>query len=324
MEAGPGGSAVFSAVTPEGTTVWASPGAKRSAARAFALNGFLAEVADAQFRAFEYRGADGRPLQAHLLLPAGHRDGDRHPTVVWVYPGSVVAGGREELLKKNSRHPMNLVLLAARGYAVLVPSMPLGPEGKAADPLEEMPKGVLPAVDEAVRLGLADPDRLAVLGHSYGGYAVYGLLTQTDRFRAGIAMAGITDLVALHGTLDARVRYRDDPFYNLFGPRWTEIGQGRMGVSPWVDPDRYRRNSPITRVDHVRTPLLMIHGDADFVPLSQAEEFYTALVRLGRRARLVRYWGEGHLPDSPANVRDLWARIFGWLDENLVSDRVPG
>ncbi len=123
--------------------------------------------------------------------------------------------------------------------------------------------------------------------------------------------------MALYGTLDARVRYEAYPIYNFFGPKWTETGQGRMGVAPWADPDRYRRNSPITYVERVRTPLLMIHGDADFVPIQQAEEFYVSLLRLGRRARFVRYWGEGHVFESPANVRSLWAQVFAWLDENL-------
>ncbi len=62
----------------------------------------------------------------------------------------------------------------------------------------------------------------------------------------------------------------------------------------------------------------MIHGDADFVPIQQAEAFYSGLYRLGRRARLVRYWGEGHVFESPANIRDLWAQTFSWLDECIA------
>jgi dipeptidyl aminopeptidase/acylaminoacyl peptidase len=316
VEAGSNGSSVFTAVTPEGTNVWTTNG-DGSNVLAFALNRFLAEIADAEFRVISYRGADGGPLKAHLLLPAGYHDGTRLPVVVWVYPGTSLDDRRGELLQKNSRHPSNLTLLAVRGYAVLVPSLPLGPEGKPADPLIELPKGVLPAVDKLVELGIADPARLAVMGHSYGGYCVYGLLTETKRFKAAIALSGITDLVAIHGTFDARTRYEADPFYNFFGPKWTEVGQGRMGAAPWADPDRYRRNSPITYVDRVITPLLMIHGDADFVPLQQAEAYYTALYRLGRCARLVRYWGEGHVVESPANVRDLWGQVFAWLDEHL-------
>ena len=83
---------------------------------------------------------------------------------------------------------------------------------------------------------------------------------------------------------------------------------------PWRSSE-YLRNSPISYVDNVQTPLLQLHGDFDGVPIQQAEEFFTALQRLGKRARFVKYLGEGHVFDSPANIRDMWAQIFSWCDE---------
>jgi dipeptidyl aminopeptidase/acylaminoacyl peptidase len=84
--------------------------------------------------------------------------------------------------------------------------MPLKPEAEPSDPGMELTNGVLPALDKAIEMGIADPDRLGLIGHSFGGYGAYGLITQTDRFRAAVALAGIADLVSVYGRFDARFR----------------------------------------------------------------------------------------------------------------------
>jgi dipeptidyl aminopeptidase/acylaminoacyl peptidase len=91
-----------------------------------------------------------------------------------------------------------------------------------------------------------------------------------------------------------------------------------MGSPPYLDPDRYIRNSPLFHADQVRTPVLIIHGDLDAIAIQQAEEFFTALHRLGKHARFVRYWGEGHDIRSPANAVDMWTNIHAWLEEHLA------
>jgi dipeptidyl aminopeptidase/acylaminoacyl peptidase len=88
-----------------------------------------------------------------------------------------------------------------------------------------------------------------------------------------------------------------------------------MGNPPWKDLGRYIRNSPIFSVDRVQTPLMIMQGDLDYVALQQGEEFFTSLYRQGKRAEFVRYWGEGHVLESPANIRDMWQRIFAWFDQ---------
>jgi dipeptidyl aminopeptidase/acylaminoacyl peptidase len=128
--------------------------------------------------------------------------------------------------------PFNLQLFAARGYAVILPSMPMQPEGHSSDPYRDLANGVLPAVDKAIDLGISDPKRLAVMGHSYGGYSVYSLVTQTSRFQAAVALAGFCDLISLYGTLDSRFRYDDDAREHLLHMVFSESGQFRMGVPP--------------------------------------------------------------------------------------------
>jgi dipeptidyl aminopeptidase/acylaminoacyl peptidase len=114
--------------------------------------------------------------------------------------------------------------------------------------------------------------------------------------------------------IDARRRYQLDAHEDPFQV-WN--GERLLGVPPWKDLERYIRNSPIAYVDRVQTPVLIMQGDLDYVPIQQGEEFLTALFRQNKRADFVRYWGEDHVLDSPANIRDMWQRIYAWFDAFL-------
>lgn len=302
----------------EGPFLWAGSLARGSVATLLRLNPHLARVQSASRRLIEYRGTDGGLLKGLLLLPAGYREGTRYPLIVWVYAGSMV---RDSLhgaaAMTNEPSPYNAQLLAARGYAVLFPSMPIGPDGVAGDPYLDLPKGVMPAVDRVIELGIAAHDRIGLMGLSYGGYSTYALVTYTKRFSAAVGFAGMVDLVSLYGTFDPRKRYDPSPHGNLAAAVLSEGGQLRMGGPPWQDLWRYLRNSPIHYVDRVGTPLMLVHGDMDYIPIQQAEEFFSALHRRGQRVRLVRYWGEGHAITAAPNIRDMWGRVFDWFGEYL-------
>lgn len=280
-------------------------------------NKFLNEIAQGEFRRIDYRGLDGQDLKGWVILPVNYEVGKRYPLVTWVYAGMTVGERPSQMAQLNMPHSLNQQLLTARGYAVLVPSMPLKPEGETTDPYLELTKGVLPAVDKVIELGIADSKRLAVMGQSYGGYSTYGLITLTNRFQAAIALAGIADLTSLYGQFDVRFRYDEFAHERLFYQSWNEGGQGRMGSAPWQDAARYLRNSPLFYVERVQTPLLIIQGELDYVAIQQGEQFFTALYRQGKRARFARYWGEDHVFQSPANARDMWQQIYAWLDEHL-------
>ncbi|HET8782993.1 MAG TPA: prolyl oligopeptidase family serine peptidase, partial [Pyrinomonadaceae bacterium] len=264
------------------------------------LNRHLDAIAKPQYRTFKYRTAEGKELSAALLLPYGYIAGRRYPMVVSVYGGSVPPNGNwasPYRVQTRGRIFPDPFVFSGHGYAVLIPSIPLSPMGVASDPMLELDKGVIPAIDKVVEMGLADPDRIGLMGHSYGGYSVYGLVTQTGRFKAAVAMSGFTDLFSHYGRIDPRHRFSDVP-NPLWGPFLVEGQQPRMGVPPWKDLDRYVRNSPYLHADKVTTPLLMMHGDLDSLPLSEAEQFFVALNRMGKRAKLVRYLGEGHSFES--------------------------
>jgi dipeptidyl aminopeptidase/acylaminoacyl peptidase len=182
--------------------------------------------------------------------------------------------------------------------------------------------GVGAAVDQAVAVGIADSTRLGLLGHSYGGYSVFGLLTLTRRFKAAVAIAGLSDLVSMYGSLDSRYSRMEPNYAANVGPWYLEKYQGRMGAPPWADPEHYVRNSPIFYANRVTTPLLIMVGDVDYLP-SQSEEFFTALYRQNKRVEFVRYLGESHVFQSPANVADMWRRIFSWFDTYVLPESWP-
>src|SRR5690606_29211318 len=133
---------------------------------------------------------------------------------------------------------LNPNILTGRGYAVLFPSMPLvaqGP-GVAGEPFYHMLDGITPAIDTLIARGIADSTRLGIMGHSYGGYAVNCIVSQTRRFRAAFSSAGPADLTSFVLQFGASWRYSNLPAVWL---PWAESGQGRMGLPPWRDPERY-------------------------------------------------------------------------------------
>lgn len=281
------------------------------------INRHLREVAAGRPVRIDHEGPKGDARHSWLLLPPGHQAGSRLPTIVNVYPGSV---GREFWRKwqPDALNALNDHVLAGQGYAVLYPSLPQDYTQVPRDPLEGLVESVFAAVDAAIEAGYVDGERLAVQGQSYGGYATAALVGLTHRFKSAVAQAGPYDLISLYGTFDPRdtMRYAEGGL-SLFGASLLETSQGGMGAPPWDDPERYFRNSPLMHVENVQTPIMLLHGDRDYVPVQQAEELFTALTRLGKDAVFVRYYGEDHVYESPANIRDMWRRIIAWYGETL-------
>jgi len=289
------------------------------------LNTHLAELDWGRAMLIDYRGSGGEALQAAVILPPGYRPGERYPTLTWVYPGTRVRNLQNYFLDPHMAGFYNLYLYAARGYVVLVPSMPVDRSAERNDTLSSLAPTALAAVDRLVELGIADPDRIGVFGQSFGGYGVYGLVTQTNRFRAAVAMAGITNLTSFHNVDPMARGYQGIEHEKTDNAFIAERGQIGLGVPPWDDPALYQRNSPLNFVDRVETPLLLIHGEYDVRgPMSDAETFFQALYRQGKPARLLRYSGESHgLSQSPANVRDIFEETIAWFDRHLAPRAAP-
>ena len=261
-----------------------------------------------------YNGAIAKARTA-VLLPPGSKRGDRLPAVVLMYPGgdrsrqAEVFGGGGDLT-------IPTLLFTSRGYAVVLASLPLGPNREAGNPLNEMIDELLPQVYRAAELGYVDVNRLAIAGQSFGGYGTGAIISGTNLFRAAVAVSGIYDLAGTYGYLDENG--------GSFWIGWSEAGQARMGSHPWANVMRYLENSPYYRADRIHTPLLLIHGDKDMA-YHDAQKLFTALRRLDRPVQLATYGGMGHViyEWTRPNAVDAARRIVGFVQSHLGDAQKP-
>ncbi len=203
--------------------------------------------------------------------------------------------------------------LAARGWAVLMVN-PRGSDGYGEAFYDAVhgawgvadANDFLEPIDQLVAEGLADPERLAVAGYSYGGYMTCYLTAHDSRFAAAVAGGVVSDLVSMGGTCD------DGHFLSAY----------ELGGTPWQEPELYAAMSPLTKVAQVRTPTLVVHGAADMrCPVGQAQQWHTALRELGVPTRLVLYPEASHafiLLGTPSQRLDFNHRVVDWLEQHAV------
>lgn len=291
------------------------------------INGDAIDIEFAAPVPVSHAGQTGEPLTSWLYRPpvtapslAG-RDGAL-PVIVVGYPGG---SGKPQSSPAEFNAMSNIQLLSARGYAVLVPTLPrLGHD----DPAEGLSRQILSVVDSALDQNAdLDPSRLGYLGHSFGGYAGLVLATQTHRFSSFVILSAPSDLAGFWGGFSGFGRANQE--FGVTSRRnagWGEQGQGAVGGPPWARAEAYFRASPVYAANKIAAPVLLVHGELDFIPLGQAESMFTALWRQNKDVELVTYWGEWHLIQSPGNIRDLFGRISRWFEETLpaAGSSAPG
>jgi dipeptidyl aminopeptidase/acylaminoacyl peptidase len=257
-----------------------------------------------------YQRKDGVQLTSTLYLPPGYKKEDGPlPLLMWAYPRefkSADAAGQVKDSPYRFVHvsPLSALPLLACGYAILDgPTMPIIGEGEkeANDTyLEQLTASAEAAVDEVVRLGVADPGRISVGGHSYGGFMTANLLAHTDLFCCGIARSG-----AYNRTL-------------------TPFGFQAEERSLWDAPEVYAAMSPFMHAEKIRAPLLLMHGEADnnsgTFPL-QSERFYNALKGHGATCRLVMLPHESHGYRARESLRHMLWEMVTWLDQYAQGDQ---
>lgn len=277
------------------------------------FNTHLNNVRTGEVMDLGYTLSDGRAQSLRCILPPDHQPGTRRPGVMFVYPR------RQRTLARDAHRWVegpglvyNAHLFAAQGYVVMEPNLPFdaNQEGEYIDVLAN---AVAPALEAADLAGLIDRGRVHVFGQSAGGWAVMALLATTDFFRSGISMAGISDVAAYDTQPDVRYRYQPTQDSAFHG---AGIGARLLGIeqAPWQAPQRYIHNSPLYRVQSINAPLLLMHGDLDYVHMSQSEAMFMAMKAEGKTAQFIRYWGEDHMYCSAANIRDAFERIIDWLE----------
>lgn len=289
------------------TDLWISDSSFKSPQRLTHLNPQFDKYKMGTARLIRWLSDDGQALQGALLLPAGYREGRHYPLIVWVYGGDSKSDDLSHFGLEGSG-PLNMQLFATRGYAVLAPDSPQ----QLGTPMSDLVKTVLSGINKVIEMGIADPERLGVMGHSNGGYSTLALIVQTKRFKAAMEADGMADLTGQYGEMDNSG--------TAFGTSNLEHGQDALGGTPWEVRERYIENSPIFYLDRVQTPLLVIQGSSDRgVAPFLADEIFVDLRRLGKAVQYAKYQGEGHGLDywSYANQTDFCDRTIAWFDRYL-------
>lgn len=276
-----------------------------------ALEG-LSLVRPVPLRHFDAAGASAT---SWLFLPPDRSDDAVRGVIVLAYPGAVDDGGF--LSPLTLLYGPRAAMIAAEGYAVLSPSLPVSESGSAEMRSLEMSLDLALEALQDARPQLPH-SRMALLGHSFGGYFAISVAGRSTRFRSYIAWAPVTDFFGIWGEFTPTSRSMPEEGFTLRQQMgWVEARQGGMAGPPWMFPADYMDASPYLSAAGIGAPLLLITADRDYVPMSQAERMFTALNRQEKRARLVTYWGEGHTNVSPANILDVYDQILSWLEETL-------
>ncbi len=246
--------------------------------------------------------SDNFEVQGWLMYPVGYDPAKKYPLVVSVH------GGPASSTKPSWPAFFDMSTLSSQGYFVFFPN-PRGSYGRGEDftkaNVKDFGQGdlrdILLGLDQELKTLPIDPNRMGIAGWSYGGYMTMWAVTQTRRFHAAVAGAGISNWQSYYGE-------------NLIDQWMIPY----FGASVYDSPAVYARSSPMTFIKNVRTPTLMLVGDSDAeCPAPQSFEFWHALRTQGVKTNLVVYPNEGHRIRSPEHVQDLLERTIGWFNENL-------
>ncbi|HEY5839431.1 MAG TPA: S9 family peptidase [Pyrinomonadaceae bacterium] len=265
-----------------------------------AHNSWLKDYSIAQSEVVKWKSKDGTEIEGVLTKPVGHSSG-KVPFLLNPHGGPTGAS----LTSWNG----TVQVLAANGFAVLQPNF-RGSTGRglafAQANKNTWGKGdfedCMTGVDAMIAGGIADPDRLGAFGWSYGGYMTFWILTQTDRFKAVSPGAGLTNIYSMYSQNDIQ-RYL----------RWFYSDK-----APWDATDLYWDRSPMKYINNVKTPTMIMHGQADTrVPLAQAQEFYMALKEKNVPVEFVVYPREGHGFTEPRHNLDRMRRYVRFFARYL-------
>ncbi len=249
--------------------------------------------------------SDEMEIEGLLTYPVGYTDGDRVPLLLLIHGGPAGVHTQRYLA---TPYPYPLAAFAAEGYALLRAN-PRGSGGYGAEFRRANRndwgggdfQDLMAGVDKVIDMGVADPQRLGVMGWSYGGYMTSWVITHTNRFKAASIGAPVTDLVAFNGTADI-VDFLPDYFSGDF----------------WERESIYRERSPLMHVANARTPALIQHGQADLrVPLGQGTALYRALKRRGVETRMVIYPRAPHGPREPRQILHLMRDNLAWFQARI-------
>lgn len=257
-----------------------------------------------------YKNADGVPLQGILIKPDNFDPKKKYPMIVYLY--EKLSDTVHNFQNPGPGTSVNFSFYASNDYLIFMPDIVY----KVGEPGKSALNCVLPGVQSIVDKGFVDENAIGIQGHSWGGYQIAYMVTQTNRFRAAAPGALVSNMFSA---------------YN--GIRWGtglprqfqyERTQSRIGGTPWDATQKFMENSPLFYVPKVQTPILMIANDNDdAVPWYQGIEFYLALRRFGKEVYMFNYNGEYHGLRKRQNQKDYSRRMFEFFNHFLKGAPAP-
>lgn len=258
-----------------------------------------------------YVSANGDSLQAAIFLPANYVQGKSYPTITYIYE-RLTDGLNAYTMPDFSRIGFNKAVYNSNGYAVIMPDI----KYKLNDPGMSAVACVVPAVKAAIATGIVDEKRVAIQGHSWGGYQTSFLITQTNIFKAAAAGAPLTDMISMYSLIYGNAGITNQSIF--------EASQGRLTPGYWDNLEAFTRNSPVYHIKNVQTPLLLLHNDQDgAVNFTQGIEYYLGLRRLGKPVVMITYKGENHGIAKLPNRKDYAVRMMEFFDHFLKDKPAP-
>ncbi|MBQ4798487.1 S9 family peptidase [Pseudoalteromonas sp. MMG006] len=251
-----------------------------------------------------YKGFDGEDLQGVLIKPAGYKKGDKVPVVVYFY--RYMSQRMYDFPKMELNHRPNFPMFTSNGYAVFLPDIrfEIGHPGKSST------QTMINATQKLIDLGIADPDKIGLQGHSWAGYQSAFMITQTDMFKAVVSGAPVSNMTSAYSGIRLKSGLARQFQY--------ETGQSRIGKNLFEAPELYIENSPVFFADKVNTPILIMFGDKDdAVPWHEGVQYYLALRRAGKDATFLQYEGEPHHLKKLPNQVDFSIRMMQYFDHYL-------
>jgi len=275
------------------------------------INGWTSDYATVSKEPFRWKAPDGMEIEGLLVGPAAPSPRAGAPLLVIVH-GGPAGFFSDNFSVRRGVYPVQLFVQG--GFAVLMPN-PRGSGGYGEAFRRANVRGwgdgdyedIMAGVDALVASGRADPERLGIMGWSYGGFMTSRVITRTKRFKAASVGAGVTDTVSFTGVTDI------PPFMRSYFGAW-----------PWEDPAVYMSHTALFNAKGVSTPTLIQHGEADArVPISQGRELYVALREQGVPVEFVTYPRQGHAPQEPKLVRDAMRRNPDWFARWVLGQKTP-
>ena len=259
----------------------------------------------------EWTSLDGQKLRGMLIKPANFDPKKKYPMIVNFYEKS-----SDDLNNYRTLEPLrsqvNYSFYSNRGYLIFNPDVPY----RIGYPGESSMSSVMPGVTHLIDQGFVDEKRIAIQGHSWGGYQAAYLVTKTNMFRCAGIGAPVVNMISAYGG----IRW-ESGVMRMFQYEHT---QSRIGGSIWQYPLRYLENSPIFSVDKIQTPVLILHNDKDgAVPWYQGIEFFGALRRLDKPVWMLNYNEEPHWPVKLQNRIDYQIRLQQFFDYYLKDAPMP-